>query len=196
LIDSLLSDHGDLTILATSRLVLHVLGEFVYVIPTYDEGERLFAERCNAHGVPLASSFAREDASVISELVDHLPLAIELAASYIRFRSTSEIIDSLREGEIVESQWMQVPRHRSFDAALSASLELLSLEQRTACRRLAECEVNFTFERAASIVGVDECRPLLNELIDQSLIDLLRTAEGSTYRMLTPIRHAMLRTAP
>ncbi|MEV0129197.1 BTAD domain-containing putative transcriptional regulator [Dactylosporangium sp. NPDC050688] len=105
----------------------------------------------------------------ICRLVAGLPLAIELAARWVRSAAPGVIADRLAQGlELLETGAPDVePRHRSIRSVIDASMRLLTDEERRALRRLS---VQHGFDLAAAEAVADAGLPLLAGLIDQSLI--------------------------
>ncbi|MDG6105110.1 hypothetical protein Daura_33500 [Dactylosporangium aurantiacum] len=105
----------------------------------------------------------------ICRLVAGLPLAIELAARWVRSAAPGVIADRLAHGlELLETGAPDVePRHRSIRSVIDASMRLLTEEERRALRRLS---VQHGFDLAAAEAVADAGLPLLAGLIDQSLI--------------------------
>ncbi|WP_460492831.1 AfsR/SARP family transcriptional regulator [Dactylosporangium cerinum] len=109
-----------------------------------------------------------EGAARICRLVGGLPLAIELAARWVR-SAPAAIADRLARGlELLETTAPDVePRHRSIRSVLDASVRLLTGEERRALRRLS---VHHGFDLAAAEAVAGAGLPLLAGLVDQSLV--------------------------
>src|SRR4029079_1001845 len=94
----LIAAASSLTVLATSREPLHLVGERVFVVPPLSghEAVRLFAERASAVKPDFQVSPANEGA--VRELcrrLDDLPLTIELAAARIPLFSVQTLLERL-----------------------------------------------------------------------------------------------------
>jgi predicted ATPase len=127
--------------LATSRQPLRVSGEAVFVLPPLARADaiRLFVERANDAGESLA---AHESETAIGELcasLDDLPLAIELAAAQVRHLSVEQIMATMsRNPDVLHSVTETHPRrHRTINATIRWSYELLSERQKRLFRILA-----------------------------------------------------------
>ena len=117
-----------------------------------------------------------------------LPLALELAANWMRATDLPELAAAIR-GEtprssgddrgfdLLASDSPDVPRrHRSVRAAFEHSWRLLAPTERRALRQLAVFEDGFRREAAERVAGAS--LPLLTALVDKSL---LRSAPGGRY---------------
>jgi predicted ATPase/DNA-binding SARP family transcriptional activator len=112
----------------------------------------------------------------ICQLAEGVPLAIELAASWLRVLSCAEILAELEQGlDILTSSMQNVPaRHRSLRAVFEHSWALLSPPEQVLFRQLAVFRSSFRREAAAQVVGAS--LPLVAGLADKSL--LRRNADG------------------
>jgi predicted ATPase/DNA-binding SARP family transcriptional activator len=112
----------------------------------------------------------------ICQLAEGVPLAIELAASWLRVLSGAEILAELEQGlDFLTSSLQNVPaRHRSLRAVFEHSWALLPPLEQSLFQRLSVFRGGFRREAAASVVGAS--LPLLAGLADKSL--LRRNADG------------------
>ncbi len=122
-------------------------------------------------------------AARIARLVEGLPLALELAAAWVKVLQCSEIADELeRNVDLLTTSLKNVPeRHRSVQAVFEHSWNLLSEEERNLYARLSVFGSSFTQEAAKQIAGAT--LPRLSELLNKSF---LRFADGrySTHHLL------------
>jgi predicted ATPase/Tfp pilus assembly protein PilF len=120
----------------------------------------------------------------ICELLGGVPLAIELAASWVRVMSCSEILHELQQGlDILATDAPDVPvRHRSLRATFDASWRLLTPEERGAAARLAVFLTGFDRAAADTVGRADTA--LLRALLDKSLL----TRSGARFLMLDVVR--------
>jgi predicted ATPase/DNA-binding SARP family transcriptional activator len=114
-------------------------------------------------------------AARVCRLVEGLPLAIELAAAWVKALRCNEIADELeRNLDLLTTSLKNVPeRHRSVQAVFEHSWNLLSQEERTLYARLSVFGSSFTLEAAKHIAGAT--LPRLSELLNKSF---LRFADG------------------
>ncbi|MGZ3480326.1 MAG: protein kinase domain-containing protein [Myxococcaceae bacterium] len=181
-----------LSVLVTSRSLLHLSGEHDMPVPgmgvatseatsrkeaLQNDAVRLFAERAQA----LSPSFevTEENAADVLALcrrLDGLPLAIELAAARIRRDSPRSMLERLSHAGA-----LQVLGHGFHDAerrqqtlreTIAWSDALLSPEERALFHALGIFPSCTTVEGAAAVGGLspDAARELLGSLVDKSLL--------------------------
>jgi len=123
----------------------------------------------NRNSTPVSES-ALERIVEVCQIVDGLPLALELAAAALRKQSLDTLLEDLRDGLEVLSASTDDGQgaHQSMRAALQASWPLLSEEEQTFFQRLASIEGEFSAETAGAQVGV--APGVLNALVDHSLL--------------------------
>ncbi len=156
LTDDLLRGCRGLTVLATSREALGVIGETAWLVPRLEESEAvlLFAERARA-AMP---SFAVTDGNraavqQICTRLDGIPLAIELAAARVRVLSPKQIAARLDDAFslLTVSSRIALPRHRTLRSTMEWSHALLSVREQVLLRRLAVFAGSFALEAAESV---------------------------------------------
>ncbi len=170
--------------LVTSREHLRLSGEWVYEVdglgvPTSSstdsfEGygsvellsERLRQARPRA---PLRHE-ERPVAIRICQLVDGMPLAIELAAAWARSLSLDEIEDQVRRNlDFLATSLRDVPdRHRSMRAVFNQTWRMLTDGEQSAYRRLSIFRDGFRLESAAAVADISA--PDLAALAAKSLL--------------------------
>jgi predicted ATPase/transcriptional regulator with XRE-family HTH domain len=112
----------------------------------------------------------REAVARICRLVDGLPLGIELAASWVRTLSCTEIAEEIeRNLDFLATPARGVPeRHRSITAVFDHSWRLLDEGERQALRRLSVLRGSFSREAADAVAGAR--LPVLSALVTKSLV--------------------------
>ena len=185
LIGELFAELPRLRVLATSREPLDVEGERVQRLGSLTTPTSLFADRAEAAGGQLTA----EDADVVTEicdLLDGLPLAVELAAARTATLPPRELLEALRQGQIELRRRGGPERQRSLESLVGWSLDLLDTQHRDALRVLSVVPDRFTAEMARSLLSAVPGLPALAtaELARRSLLDL----DGAEYRMLVTIR--------
>ncbi|MCB0029668.1 MAG: hypothetical protein KDE28_17265, partial [Anaerolineales bacterium] len=112
----------------------------------------------------------REAIHTVCRLAAGLPLALELAAAWIRLLNPTEIAREMQQNlDFLATDSRDLPdRHRSIRAAFDASWQLLTAEEQAAFASLAAFRGGFTHEAAAAICGISH--RLLLTLIDKSLL--------------------------
>jgi predicted ATPase/class 3 adenylate cyclase len=170
-------------LLVTSREVLRLPGEQVYPVPPLEpeEGAELFVTRARAGDpgfVPTAS---------VPELcarLEHLPLALELAAARLRVLSPEQLLDRLSERlDLLKAGRGADPRQQTLRATLEWSHELLTPEEQKLFRRLAVFAGGCTLGSAEAVCDAD--LDDLEALVDKSLV---RIRETNRFWMLETIR--------
>jgi predicted ATPase/transcriptional regulator with XRE-family HTH domain len=182
-----------LTLLATSQRPLHVRHERVVQLGPLPPAAAatLFVRRATAvrPGFAVTGTTAPVVAAICRR-VDHLPLAIELAAARVRLLDVASLAERLdRRLAVLAGGARDLPeRHRSLRAAIESSLEVVGPEAgRLFCwlgafaggGRLADLEA------VVRALGQDESWLLaaLAELVDTSLVRMLADGEASRYEL-------------
>jgi predicted ATPase/DNA-binding SARP family transcriptional activator len=189
LVHALVSLSKDLRVLTTSRAPLGLSSESVYLLPELDLATTtaLFEQRARA---------VRPDADLPADAVrelcgrlDGLPLAAELAAARVRVLSVAEIARRLDDRfAVLRGGARDAPqRHRTLDAVIGWSWNLLDPDGEAAMRSLSVFPGGFTAGAARHLLGAD-ILPVLEQLADQSLLKVTDTASGTRYRMLETVR--------
>ncbi|WP_413791753.1 MULTISPECIES: ATP-binding protein [unclassified Pseudomonas] len=131
----------------------------------------------------------------ICQRLDGLPLALELAAAQVDALGVAGVLEQLDYGLSLLSQGRRtaVPRHRSLEAVLDASVERLSADERTTFLRLAVFEGPFTLRAALAVItcaelSVGQLPGLLARLASVSLLMVEPLAEGGHFRLLHTTR--------
>ena len=171
LMTGILDQAPDAMMLVTSRERLNIRGEWVYDVDGLetpsDETAVSMAHSVDAYSAPtlfvqtarrVQAGFAPTVADIeailrICRVVGGMPLAIELAAAWVRVLSCSEIAEEIEEslGLLATTQRDLSPRHRSMQAVFDHSWELLSPEEKTVFAALSTFRGSFTQEAAASV---------------------------------------------
>jgi len=171
--------------LATSRERLNLREEWVYTVEglTYpEEGEAedrskvysaidLFHQRaCQAHRILASSETEIPYVARICQLVEGMPLGIELAAAWADARSCEEIAQEIeRNLDVLSTSLRNVPaRHRSVRATFEYSWHLLTETEKDIFSRLSVFRGGFRQEAAAVVAGTSPSTLLA--LLDKSLI--------------------------
>lgn len=202
LVGSVLVLAPEATVIATSRQPLGVPGEQRFRVPGLSVSDgtegatQLFIERARRHDPTLPT-----DASTISalreicELLDGMPLAIELAASRTPLLAAAELSERLREDpRVLKDQARELPeRHRSLEATLEWSHQLLAPREQAVFRRLAAFRGSFSIDAAEAVCAGDGIEAVdvldsLGELVNQSLVEVAQGERESRYRLLLAVR--------
>ena len=193
LVSKLLAAAPQLRIVATSRHVLGVEGEQIFPVPPLStppettltagdaaryESIELFADRArsvspefelDAAGRPLVIELCRR--------LDGIPLAIELAAVWMRTLSPAQILDRLEDRfRLLATGKPAAPaRQQALDAAIGWSYDLCSPAEQALWERLSVFAGGFDLEGAEEVCsgdGIDraEVLELLAGLMNKSII--------------------------
>ncbi|MEU8382162.1 LuxR C-terminal-related transcriptional regulator [Streptosporangium sp. NPDC048865] len=196
IVPELLGTHPELGVLATSREPLGVPGEVTCRLAPLDPGAsaRLFAERAAAQGRPATP----ETADAVREIcrrLDGLPLAVELAAARSIMLSPAQIAERLDDPLrlLAGGNRTAHPRHRSLEAAIGWSHEMLPGGERLLLRRLAVFEDGFVIDDVEGIcagagIGPDAVVDLLAMLVSRSLVECDTSGAVTRYRLLRVVR--------
>lgn len=201
-----------LSVLATSRLALHIAGEQRFAVPplplsdvepdgavTDNAAMALFAQ-C-AHAVRPDFTITPANAAMVATIVrrlDGVPLAIELAAARVTMLSPAALLARVSDQiSILSGGRRDAPaRHQTMRAAIAWSYDLLPSEARWLFRQLAVFLGGATLEAIATVIGEEDSTIVLDaveSLVDQSLLMGHEQQDGQVrFRMLEPIREFAL----
>lgn len=206
----MLSSGANVKALVTSREALHVRGEHEYIVsplslPHRDGGAlsgtratsgamQLFGER--AAEADATFQLTPENAGVIAAIcrrLDGLPLAIELAAAWIKLLPPATLLERLEQRlPLLTSGPRDAPaRQRTLRNAIAWSFDLLSIEEQAFFSRLSVFTGGWDLvaaERVANRASPDETLALLGSMVDKSLVWRGDTPTGSRFMMLETIR--------
>lgn len=171
--------------LVTSRERLGLEEERTHAIEPLSADEALELFTLRARGLRPGLEITDADAEVarqIVQLLDGIPLAIELAAARIRVMSLTQILEGMRKRFRLLAGGTGA-RHETLEVAIAGSWELLSPWERAAWAQCAVFEAGCTLEAAIGVLDLEgwpEAPPVVD--VVRSLIDksLLRTWLPST----------------
>jgi predicted ATPase/DNA-binding CsgD family transcriptional regulator len=194
-------------IMTTSRERLDVPGEFVLTVPplslpedgtvravTASEAGSLFVTRARAASA--AFTLTAGDAAAIAEVcsrLDGMPLAIELAAARCPALGPAQLAARLEGHQGLLSGGAARPeRHRSLEALVSWSYELLGDAERRLLARLSVLRGGFDLEVAERVAGDQPLAPqavagLLASLVGKSLVQI-QAGPVIRYSLLETVR--------
>jgi predicted ATPase/DNA-binding XRE family transcriptional regulator len=217
LVAELLAAAASLQLLVTSRAPLHVRGEREYVVgplsmdvgreamaaadPTRSPAVRLFVARVR----DVRPNFRLTPANAptvtaICRRLDALPLAIELAAPWMKVLTAEDLLSRLRhDGLLSTVPPRDLPeRQQTMNATVAWSYQLLTPGERSAFRRLGALPCRFPIEAAAAVLAGREGPLAASDvalraaagLIDKSLLQRVETsvAVRPLYQMLETVR--------
>ncbi|MEJ2013596.1 MAG: tetratricopeptide repeat protein, partial [Anaerolineales bacterium] len=173
----------DVRFIVTSRERLNLREEWVFDLagmnfprngdraPTQFSAVKLFLERARQIQPDFDPSPEEQRAIIeICKLVEGMPLAIELAAAWLRTLSVEEITSEIETNvDILRTSARNQPdKHRSLRAVFDHSWALLSEDERAGYMKLSVFRGGFPRSAAQAIAGTDLA--LLSGLIDKSLV--------------------------
>jgi predicted ATPase/DNA-binding winged helix-turn-helix (wHTH) protein len=209
IIETIVKVCRSVSVLATSRENLRIVGEYVYrvgplSVPTDQDQEpdvilaqsavQLFVARINA----TQAAFSPDPANLlqvaaICRQLDGIPLAIEFAAARAATLGIAQVAARLddRFGLLTGGRRTALPRHQTLRATLDWSYELLSERERRLLCRSAIFPAGFTLEAAAAIDPEHQASFVLEgiaNLVAKSLLSLDGSPSGGRWRLLETIR--------
>lgn len=208
LLSAILDHTTNVKLLVTSRERLHLQEEWVFELgglpirteaETYGEENAAIAlflqsaARIQKDFIPSATDLAAIER--ICQLVDGMPLGIELAATWVRVIPCPEIVVEIeRNLDFLASPLRNIPeRHRSLRAVFDHSWQLLAPEERQLFRRLAVFRGGFTWQAAAQVAQAT--LPLLSALVDKSLLQRMGSGRFGLHQLLRQYGQARLAEA-
>jgi predicted ATPase/transcriptional regulator with XRE-family HTH domain len=184
LLGEILAQTPKVKMLLTSREQVHLQWEWIFEIQGLPIPDDVYLEALETNSATAlflqrarqtSQTFLLDDEEAsalvrICKLVDGLPLAIELAASWVRVLSCREIALELEHGlEVLETTMHDMPeRHRSIKMVFDHSWELLNDQERTVLMRLSAFSGGFTRQAAEAVAGASLLT--LSSLMSKSLL--------------------------
>ncbi|WP_017556073.1 LuxR C-terminal-related transcriptional regulator [Nocardiopsis baichengensis] len=195
------------TVLATSRHALNVLGEFSHPVPPMpvpdpDDADALrhsaveLFERRAAAVVPgfALDETGRRDAVRLCRRLDGIPLAIELATVRLRALPLQRLVERLEDRFqlLTGGSRAALSRHQTLRTGIEWSHDLCTPQERVLWRRLSVFAGGFDAEAAEEVCagdGLDRAEVLeaLIGLVDKSVV-LRADQGGDRYRQLDTLR--------
>jgi predicted ATPase/DNA-binding SARP family transcriptional activator len=120
----------------------------------------------------------------ICQLVQGLPLGIELAASWVKMLTCEEIADEIaRSLDFLEAGWQDIPqRHKSIRAVFEQSWNLLPEMEKRVFMALSVFRGLFRREAAQQVAGAK--LSVLSALVDKSLVQRASTERYELHELL------------
>jgi predicted ATPase/DNA-binding SARP family transcriptional activator len=180
----ILQQAGEVKLLLTSREPLNVQGEWVFEVEGLqipgDDGlaalesssaVALFLQQAQRARVGFALPAEDRSALVrLCRLVGGTPLALELAATWVRTLALPEIVQEIeRNLDFLGASLRDLPeRHRSMRAVFDQTWKLLSADEQTVLLRLSAFQGGFRREAAEAVAGA--ALSVLSTLVTKSLV--------------------------
>jgi predicted ATPase/DNA-binding XRE family transcriptional regulator len=218
----LLAGCPQLTLLMTSRAVLHLYGEHTFVVPpltlpavlqlplaeadrmtilTQSEAVRLFIERAQAARSDFTLTHANAPAvAEICARLDGLPLAIELAAARVAVFTPQELLARLDQRfALLTGAAVDLPtRQQTLRRAIDWSYALLGAGEQVLFRRLGAFVGGCTLDAIGAVCDTADSLEVdvlegVTALLDKSLLQRTEDTDGrSRFTMLETIREYAL----
>ena len=206
IITDLLLSAPNLWLLVTSREALNVRDEWLLALnglsyPAQLDDEavlsapaiQLFTERAQRLRPDFDVAAEAEAMLEICHLVEGLPLALEIAASWTKIATCDSIVDQIRAGlNFLASRFRDMPaRHRSMQAVFDHSWHLLTEHEQQVLPRLAIFRGGFTREAALTVAGATWAD--LISLVEKSLIRVESAERYGMHELLRQYAQKQLR---
>ena len=210
LLSDILQHAPQVRLIVTSRQRLHLQGEWVFEIhglplpPAQETSQfdhysavNLFIQ--SARRVDSNFKLTLNDQPAVAricQLVDGLPLGIELAAAWTHMLSCTEIAQEIeRNLDFLAVTGPDLPeRHRSLRAAFDHSWKLLSAEERRVLSRLTVFRAGFSREAAQQVSGANLA--ILTALVDKSLLRRIGAGRYDLHELMWQYTSAYLQAEP
>lgn len=189
LVAFLLATTRDLRVLATSRAPLRLGAERAVPLSQLStpDAEELFVQRASATRPD--ARLEPEAVRAVVDRLDGLPLAVELAAARVRTMTAAEVAAALDDRfATLRSRDRSTPdRHRTLEAVIAWSWDLLTDDEQRALARLSVFQDGFDRATAAAVLGA-AALDLVDSLVEQSLLVITEEGGSARFRALETIR--------
>jgi predicted ATPase/sugar phosphate isomerase/epimerase len=210
----LLTEAPGLTLLVTSRVLLHLEGEREYAVPPLPLPEvgaaaapeqlatnpavQLFVQR--AQGTRADFALTAGNASVVAAIcrrLDGLPLAIELAAARVKLLPPTQLLARLEQRLLLLSggERNRPTRQQTLRNTIQWSWDLLTAPEQLLFQRLGVFTGSFTLEAAEAVCNTDgglDVLEGLSALIDQSLVRQIELNSTLRFSLLATLQEFAL----
>ena len=202
----------NLRILVTSLEPLRIAGESTWTVPALSVpaptrltsageladygGVRLFVERASA--VRPGFAVTERNAPIIAQLcwqLDGLPLALELAAAWIKTLTPEQVAARLEDRFrlLTGGSRTATPRHQTLRGAIEWSYSLLNVDEQTFFDQLSVFAGGCRLEAVEAVcagngMGEEDALPLLDRLVGNSLVVAEERHGERRYRLLESLR--------
>ncbi|MCZ7545709.1 MAG: LuxR C-terminal-related transcriptional regulator [Anaerolineae bacterium] len=197
LVTDILAKAPGVKILTTSREVLNLREEWLFPvagmpapssvysadIEQYD-AVALFVQSARRVRPDFSLEDERESVVRICTLTEGMPLALEMAASWLRFLACQQIVREIQTSfDFLSTTARNVePRHRSIRAVFEQSWRLLSEKERRVFARLSVFRGGFEREAAEQVAGAT--MRVLARLVDKSLLHVMSSGRYGIHELL------------
>lgn len=210
LLTAMLEAAPRLKMLVTSRENLQIKEEWLYPIGGLDfpkaapedalattySAVQLFVERARRIRRGFAPEAELADIVTICQMVEGLPLALELAAAWTQTLSCRAIAGEIRHNlDFLTTEWRNVPdRQRSMRAVFDHSRHLLTVTEQEVFKRMSVFRGGFRREAAEIVAGAT--LSTLGSLVSRSLLRWEPAGRYQLHELLRQYAEEHLRAAP
>jgi predicted ATPase/DNA-binding SARP family transcriptional activator len=198
LLIEILQQDALIKLLVTSREALNLQGELSFEVqglafPGVDQTEgldefsavALFVQRARRARPGFELNDENKTGVIrLCRMVEGLPLAIELAAAWVRVLSPEEIAKEIETSlDILNAQMRDLPeRHRSMRAVFDHSWQMLSTEEQEVLSKLSVFRGGFQRQAAEQVAGAS--LPVLSSLVIRSLLRRMVTGRYDLHELI------------
>lgn len=138
----------------------------------------------------------RTDMVRICQLVEGMPLGIELAATWVRLLDCQSIVQEIEKSlDFLSTTGRDVPlRHRSMRAVFEHSWRLLADHERSGLCQLSVFRGGFTRAAAESVAGVTLA--MLSSLVDKSWVQVAASGRYNLHELVRQYTSEQLESTP
>ena len=196
-LSDILGQAQGLKILTTSRERLNLEEERLFVLEglpfAYEEGTapseelgavQLFTQR--AQQVKADFDWSAQETAVlrICQLVEGMPLGLELAAAWVLQLSCQEIADEIEASlDLLKTEMRNIPdRHRSIRAVFNNSWQLLTTEEKDVLGKLSVFRSGFDRHAVWAVAGAS--LPTLARLVGKSMLTVKENGRYAMHELL------------
>ena len=209
LVSEILAGAPKVNILATSRETLNLQEEWLVPVKGMSFPNNELQDNFDSYSAVrlfmLSARRARPDFSVdaerhhvlrICQLVEGMPLALEMTAAWLKRLPPHEIIEQLELGlDILEHPARSVPaRHRTMRAVFEHSWDLLTEPERAVFKKLSVFRGGFRKQAAEAVAGAT--LSAISALVDKSLVRMDNTGRYDLHELLRQYGEEQLNASP
>jgi predicted ATPase/DNA-binding CsgD family transcriptional regulator len=189
-IEQVLRDCPTTTVVATTRIPVGIDGERRFTLEPLapDVGARLLRRRAAELSVTLDRD---DDVDDLCRLLDGMPLAIELAAPWLRLMSCRDLTARLEGNMRLLDASPATGRVRSLEGVVDWSLRLMEPSHAQALCRVCVFAGGATMDTLEAFLG-DDTSEIVPALVESSMLYPVEGAAGRRLRVLEPIREICL----
>ena len=185
-------------LLVTSREALNLQEEWLWRVAGLEPGSavELFVERARRIRQDFTLTAQEEPVIRICQLVEGMPLALELAAGWTKALSCTEIAEEIQRGlDFLQTNKRNVPeRHRSMQAVFDHSWQMLTESERQAFSQLSVFRGGFRREAAEQVAGAE--LSTLVGLVDKSFLRVSAAGRYEVHELIRQYGEEHLKAVP